>query len=165
MRFFTTKKSKWIRVFYLNKILMNERSDEPIGWRQVEKVGQVIDNLSTKEGPCMSEPAFFPTGPLPRDPSGPLASNLFEIKIIQEMRPGWAAFLLDVWVTWKSRRGGEWMDSRNCSSFILAIDEWHLSKYFAFLRIHEEVLWKTFTTINDLTFVFLEFACDVAEVS
>ena len=57
------------------------------------------------------------------------------------------------------------MDSRNCSSFILAIDEWHLSKYFAFLRIHEAVLWKTFTTINDLTFVFLEFACDVAEVS
>ena len=41
---------------------MNERSDEPIGWRQVEEVGQVIDNLSTKEGPCMSEPAFFPLG-------------------------------------------------------------------------------------------------------
>ena len=25
---------------------MNERSDEPIGWRQVEKVGQVIGNCS-----------------------------------------------------------------------------------------------------------------------
>jgi hypothetical protein len=56
------------------------------------------------------------------------------------------------------------MDSRNCGSFILAIDEWHLSKYFAFLRIHEAFLWKVFTTINELTFEFLEVGFDVITV-